>query len=256
MGEFAFQTLRESITSAIRSKILTGELQPGVKLAEQKLAEEFGSSRAPIREALRQLEQEGMVEYSRNVGCSVRRVKPEDAYEIYLLRANLEMTALRYFDCKFPEEDLRTLRGILEEMRNVRPGDLSQIVENDNRFHAVIVQRAGLPRLLKFWDDLNYGTCLLGRTAAPTTRRWRSGRTAFTPSCTRRWQAATPRLPAAPSTPTTWSPWSGCAAQTAPHRQRTKQQNKGNLADRLNFDQSFYGNCRLSTICNYAILSK
>lgn len=38
-------------------------------------------------------------------------VKPEDAYEIYLLRANLEMTALRYFDCKFPEEDLRTLRA-------------------------------------------------------------------------------------------------------------------------------------------------
>ena len=56
MGEFAFQTLRESITSAIRSKILTGELQPGAKLAEQKLAEEFGSSRAPIREALRQLD--------------------------------------------------------------------------------------------------------------------------------------------------------------------------------------------------------
>ena len=165
MGEFAFQTLRESITSAIRSKILTGELQPGAKLAEQKLAEEFGSSRAPIREALRQLEQEGMVEYSRNVGCSVRRVKPEDAYEIYLLRANLEMTALRYFDCKFPEEDLRTLRGILEEMRNVRPGDLSQIVENDKRFHAVIVQRAGLPRLLKFWDDLNYGNLLVGASS-------------------------------------------------------------------------------------------
>ena len=55
MGEFTFQTLRESITSAIRRKILTGELEPGVKLAEQKLAEEFGSGRAPIREALRQL---------------------------------------------------------------------------------------------------------------------------------------------------------------------------------------------------------
>jgi len=47
-------------------------------------------------------------------------------------------------------------------MRSVRPGDLSQIVENDNRFHAVIVQRAGLPRLLKFWDDLNYGNLLVG----------------------------------------------------------------------------------------------
>ena len=104
MGEFAFQTLRESITSAIRSKILTGELQPGVKLAEQKLAEEFGSSRAPIREALRQLEQEGMVEYSRNVGCSVRRVKPEDAYEIYLLRAFdwAGLAALAIFTYKVP----------------------------------------------------------------------------------------------------------------------------------------------------------
>ena len=47
-------------------------------------------------------------------------------------------------------------------MRNVRPGDLSQIVETDDRFHAVIVQRAGLPRLLKFWDDLNYGNLLVG----------------------------------------------------------------------------------------------
>lgn len=41
-------------------------------------------------------------------------------------------------------------------------GIVSQIVENDNRFHAVIVQRAGLPRLLKFWDDLNYGNLLVG----------------------------------------------------------------------------------------------
>lgn len=139
-------------------------------------------------------------------------------------------------------------------MRNVRPGDLSQIVENDNRFHAVIVQRAGLPRPLKFWDDLNFPrTCSLGRTAALTTRRWRSGRTASTPSCTRRWQAATPRLPAAPSTPTTWSQWSGCAARTAPDRQQTARQNKGNLAERLNFDQSFYGSadCLQSAIMLY-----
>ena len=73
MSEFTFHTLRESITSAIREKILTGGLQPGCKLTEQKLAEEFGSSRAPIREALRQLEQEGLIEYSRNVGARSKR---------------------------------------------------------------------------------------------------------------------------------------------------------------------------------------
>ena len=167
MSEFTFQTLRESITSAIRHKILSGEWEPGAKLAEQKLAEEFGSSRAPIREALRQLEQEGLIEYSRNVGCSVKKITIEDAYEIYLLRANLEMTALRYFNCQFPEEDLDTMRGILDEMLHVEAGNLLAIVENDNRFHRVIVQRAGLPRLLKFWDDLNYGSLIAGAKSGP-----------------------------------------------------------------------------------------
>lgn len=167
MSEFTFQTLRESITSAIRHKILTGELEPGSRITEQKLAEEFGSSRAPIREALRQLEQEGLLEYSRNVGCSVKKITIEDAYEIYLLRANLEMTALRQFDCQFPEEDLAAMRGILDDMLRVAPGDLLAIVENDNRFHRVIVQRAGLPRLLKFWDDLNYGSLIAGVKSSP-----------------------------------------------------------------------------------------
>ena len=257
MGEFAFQTLRESITSAIRSKILTGELQPGVKLAEQKLAEEFGSSRAPIREALRQLEQEGMVEYSRNVGCSVRRVKPEDAYEIYLLRANLEMTALRYFDCKFPEEDLRTLRGILEEMRNVRPGDLSQIVENDNRFHAVIVQRAGLPRLLKFWDDLNYGNLLVGANSGSNHETLAQRQNGIH---TKLYEALASGDTEA-ACRAVYAHYNGAHGADAQREQRRSGSGrsskiKGNLADRLNFDQSFYGNCRLSTICNYAILSK
>ena len=167
MSEFTFRTLRESIASAIRQKILTGELKPGVKLAEQKLAEEFGSSRAPIREALRQLEQEGLIEYSRNVGCSVKKITLEDAYEIYLLRANLEMTAIRYFDGRFSEEDLITMQGILNDMLQVKPGDLLAIVDNDNRFHRVIVQRAGLPRLLKFWDDLNYGSMIAGAKSGP-----------------------------------------------------------------------------------------
>lgn len=167
MSEFTFHTLRESITSAIREKILTGGLQPGCKLTEQKLAEEFGSSRAPIREALRQLEQEGLIEYSRNVGCSVKKITIEDAYEIYLLRANLEMTALRQFDCQFPAEDLAAMRGLLDEMLQVPSGDLLAIVENDNRFHRIIVQRAGLPRLLKFWDDLNYDSLIAGVKSGP-----------------------------------------------------------------------------------------
>lgn len=77
------------------------------------------------------------------------------------------MTALRQFDCQFPAEDLAAMRGLLDEMLQVPSGDLLAIVENDNRFHRIIVQRAGLPRLLKFWDDLNYGSLIAGVKSGP-----------------------------------------------------------------------------------------
>lgn len=167
MGEFVFQTLRESIVSAIRNKILTGELAPGMRIKEQKLAEEFGSSRGPIREALRHLEQEGLVEYSRNVGCSVRKISIEDAYEIYLLRSNLEMIALRHYDCQLTDEDLASMGEILEEMLRNKAGSMQDIVENDNQFHRIIVQKAALPRLLKSWEELDYGNLIAGVFSGP-----------------------------------------------------------------------------------------
>lgn len=71
MSKLRYQTLRENVTKVIREKILNRELQPGMRIIEQNLSEELEVSRGPIREALRQLEQEGVVEYTRNVGCSV-----------------------------------------------------------------------------------------------------------------------------------------------------------------------------------------
>lgn len=68
MSKLRYQTLRENVTKVIREKILNRELQPGMRIIEQNLSEELEVSRGPIREALRQLEQEGVVEYTRNVG--------------------------------------------------------------------------------------------------------------------------------------------------------------------------------------------
>lgn len=167
MSEFTFQTLRESIVSAIRSKILTGELAPGMRIVEKKLAEEFGSSRGPIREALRHLEQEGLVEYSRNVGCSVKTITIEDVYEIYLLRSNLEMLALRHYDCQFTDNELASMREILDDMLRIQPGNLNEIAEQDNRFHRIIVQKAGMSRLLKYWEELNHGSLIAGVFSGP-----------------------------------------------------------------------------------------
>ena len=78
MTELGYKTLRESIVDIIRKRIINRELQPGQKIVEQELAKEFQTSRAPIREALRELENEGLVEYVRNAGCSVKEITFEE----------------------------------------------------------------------------------------------------------------------------------------------------------------------------------
>ena len=90
MAKIMRQTLREQVTQAIRLKLLTGQLRPGERIVEQEMAEDLGVSRGPVREALRQIEQEGLVEYTSHVGCFVKEFNARDVYEVYLLRANLE----------------------------------------------------------------------------------------------------------------------------------------------------------------------
>ena len=95
MAKIMRQTLREQVTQAIRMKLLTGQLKPGTRIVEQEMAEELGVSRGPVREALRQIEQEGLVEYASHVGCFVKDFNAQDVYEVYLLRANLEILSVK-----------------------------------------------------------------------------------------------------------------------------------------------------------------
>ena len=83
MAELIYRTLRENIADIIRKRIIYQELEPGQKIVEQDLAKEFKTSRAPIREALRQLENEELIEYVRNAGCSVKEITLEESFEIY-----------------------------------------------------------------------------------------------------------------------------------------------------------------------------
>ena len=127
MTELGYKTLRESIVDIIRKRIINRELQPGQKIVEQELAKEFQTSRAPIREALRELENEGLVEYVRNAGCSVKEITFEESFEIYLMRANYEIMAVRLLGGKIPEETLQEMEKILERMKNLDVDEYDQL---------------------------------------------------------------------------------------------------------------------------------
>lgn len=163
MGKLYYKTLREEMLDTIRMRIVNLEIKPGEKIIETDLANEFGTSRAPIREALRQLENEGFVEYSRNVGCSAKDISTQDAYEIYLMRITYETLAVKILDGKIPESTIRNLEEILNRMKHIEVEDYLDVFVLDNEFHGELLKMVSCPRLYKQWSILNYGNIITSR---------------------------------------------------------------------------------------------
>lgn len=162
MSELLYKTLRESVVNAIRAKIMNHQIRPGERIVELELAHEFHTSRGPIREALRQLEIEGIVEYTRNVGCSVCNFSLMDSYEVYLLRTNYETVSIRVLNGKVPEETIKKMEIILEKMKNIPADEFDRVFDYDNQFHEQLVLMSRLPRLEKAWKELYYSNLLAG----------------------------------------------------------------------------------------------
>lgn len=152
------RTLREQVADAIRKKILQQELEPGMRITESEFATEFDVSHGPVREALRQLEQEGLVEYRRNVGCSVRNISIKDVVEVLLIRGSYEMIAARACGGHFSEEALDEMTDILESMKQMDEKNLMDPAIYDNEFHRVLICEAQMPYLVKAWDELDFVT--------------------------------------------------------------------------------------------------
>lgn len=164
MTGLQYKTLRENVVEEIRFRIVNRELPPGTKIVEMDLAKEFQTSRAPIREALRQLENEGMVEYIRNAGCSVKSMTIEDAYEIYLMRSDYEMLAIKAMEGNIPEKTIENMEKILEKMKALDLEHYADVFKLDNAMHGELVLMANLPRLYKAWEVLNYGNIITSRS--------------------------------------------------------------------------------------------
>ena len=138
MPKLNYKTLRQEVVDEIRQRILTGDFQAGERIKENEMAQQLGVSRGPVREALRQLEQEGLVQYERNVGCSVAQVSGQDVYEICLLRATLEILAARLLQKgKSVQQALQQMQDCVEQMEQ-EDCDFYQLAQQDNRFHAAV----------------------------------------------------------------------------------------------------------------------
>lgn len=146
-------SIREQTVDALREAILTGELKPGQSLIEMDLSKQLGVSRAPIREALRILNSEGLVETIPYHGTTVGRLTKDDIEELYSMRILLETFALERIVSLQNAEHVDTLKNLYERM--VEAGtrnDLKAVNEIDREFHDAIISMSGHKLLELLWQ--------------------------------------------------------------------------------------------------------
>ncbi len=132
-------SLRSRVFTQLQNDILNGRYEPGESLTELKLSEELGVSRTPVREALRQLELEGLVQSIPNKGAIVKGVSAQDIQDIYTIRMLIEGLAARWATEKITPRELEELKEAveLEEFYTLK-NDNVHLLQFDTRFHDII----------------------------------------------------------------------------------------------------------------------
>jgi DNA-binding GntR family transcriptional regulator len=152
---FVRSNLREQIKDVILQRIVAGEYPPGARLVETRIAQELGVSQAPVREALRDLEQLGCIVHEPFRGCSVRAFSAEELLEAFPVRAALEALAARLAAERMTEHELLRLAELLGRMRGAaRRGDAHDQSQANASFHATIVRAARNATLERQWSFL------------------------------------------------------------------------------------------------------
>ena len=150
------RTLVHGVLEALRQAIWERQLQPGIRLREEELAEALNVSRGPVREALIQLELEGLVIREPNRGASVARLAPEDLEEVYSLRMALEKLAVQLAVRNHSAEHIAQLQEVLSDMSTVLEMKVTEkrAADLDIKFHEIIIMATGHKRLNLFWSIL------------------------------------------------------------------------------------------------------
>jgi DNA-binding GntR family transcriptional regulator len=148
--------LRQEVLTALRTAILANEISAGSRLLEADVAEQMGVSRAPVREAIRHLEQEGLVEIFPHRGAVVVGLPEAEIDAIYELRAVIEGRAIAAAMDVVGETELARLEALIDDMRTaIKAREIETIAEIDLQFHGLIVEWSGLTLLKHIWGSLD-----------------------------------------------------------------------------------------------------
>ncbi|WP_214322200.1 GntR family transcriptional regulator [Nonomuraea sediminis] len=138
------RTLRDEVTAELRRRIMSGELEQGERLVEDRLAAQLGVSRNPVRESIRVLATEGFVEVVPRIGAAVARLSSAEAEELFDVRMAIEGLAARLAARKATPASAARLRRVLEEAKDaVENGHLDAVADLNTAFHRAVGEVAG-----------------------------------------------------------------------------------------------------------------
>lgn len=145
-------SLRQQAVSALRRAITTGELEPGAHLPEIEMSERLQIGRGTLREAMRQLQQEGLITAGARGRLSVRHMNAEELADVFAVRGELEALAARLISLAPDRADaVAALRRALVTMDGSDPTDLEARIESDLEFHRELCRLSGNRTLLHAW---------------------------------------------------------------------------------------------------------
>lgn len=159
------ENLRDSIKRAIRSAIISGEMEPGKVYSAPTLGETFGVSPTPVREAMLDLVREGLVISLPNKGFRVTEVSEADLDDLAQLRMLIEPPTVRQLAGKIDSAGIDRLRALAQRIvDSAKAGDLIEYIASDLDFHTTLLSHAGNRMLVEVVTELRSKTRLLGLT--------------------------------------------------------------------------------------------
>ncbi|MPN14967.1 HTH-type transcriptional regulator McbR [bioreactor metagenome] len=148
--------IREIVYESLRTTIISGKIPVGERIVEKEYAERLNISRTPVREALRALEIEELVEYIPRVGVVVKRITMEDVFEIYKIRQHLEVLAAISAMDNITKEEINEIEELLTitEEKNAE-GDINEVIRLFGVFNQKIYEASKMKRLTSMISKLN-----------------------------------------------------------------------------------------------------